>query len=131
MIEDEGETRLDAVFVLECIAPVQLHVDRFLPPTPISITVVGGEAPDMESMIEEARIRANQQIPALIAAARQDMTAQLTAEITRLQVLKKLNPSVRDEEIRLLEDQQAALEEHICNARVRLDSLRLNAHTIG
>ena len=30
---------LEAVFVLECIAPPDLHVDRFLPPTPIRVLV--------------------------------------------------------------------------------------------
>lgn len=30
---------LEAVFVLECIAPPELHVDRFLPPTPIRVLV--------------------------------------------------------------------------------------------
>lgn len=30
---------LEAVFVLECIAPPELHVDRFLPPTPVRILV--------------------------------------------------------------------------------------------
>ncbi|MEN9574366.1 MAG: hypothetical protein RL514_2221 [Verrucomicrobiota bacterium] len=30
---------LEAVFVLECIAPPELHVDRFLPPTPVRVLV--------------------------------------------------------------------------------------------
>ena len=64
-------------------------------------------------------------MPKLIKAALRDMTAHLNAEITRLQELKKVNPSVRDEEIRLLQDQQQALEDYITNARLRLDSLRL------
>ena len=33
------EILLEAVFVLECVAPVTLQVDRFLPPTPIRIVV--------------------------------------------------------------------------------------------
>jgi ATP-dependent helicase HepA len=30
---------LEAVYVLECVAPPQLHVDRFLPPTPLRLMV--------------------------------------------------------------------------------------------
>ena len=30
---------LDAAFVLECLAPAALHVDRFLPPMPIRVAV--------------------------------------------------------------------------------------------
>jgi hypothetical protein len=44
----------------------KLHVDRFLPPTPISISVTDGSAPDMETMGEEVRRRANQQVPVLL-----------------------------------------------------------------
>jgi ATP-dependent helicase HepA len=38
---DEGPPTLllEAVFVLECVAPAHLHADRFLPPTPIRIVV--------------------------------------------------------------------------------------------
>lgn len=37
---------LEAVFVLECIAPPELHADRFLPPTPMRVLVdhTGAEA---------------------------------------------------------------------------------------
>src|SRR5262249_29826592 len=124
-VQHDEETGLDAVFVLECIAPAQLHIDRFLPPTPLTVNVLAGDATDVEKMLNEARQRANQQVPSLISAARREMTAQLTAEITRLRELKKVNPSVRDEEIRLLKDQQKALDEHITGARLRLDALRL------
>jgi len=30
---------MEAVFVLECVAPLHLHVDRFLPPTPLRVLV--------------------------------------------------------------------------------------------
>jgi ATP-dependent helicase HepA len=66
-------------------------------------------------------------VPELVKRARQEMTVHLTAEITRLRELKKVNPSVRNEEITLLQDQQRALEEHLDNARLRLDALRLRS----
>ncbi|MEM8867479.1 MAG: RNA polymerase-binding ATPase, partial [Verrucomicrobiota bacterium] len=30
---------VEAIFVLECVAPAKLHVDRFLPPTPVRMVV--------------------------------------------------------------------------------------------
>jgi ATP-dependent helicase HepA len=127
-IQGNGQTSLDAIFVLECIAPPQLHVDRFLPPMPIRVSVEGPNIEDVEDideMLGEARRRANEQVPELVKRARREMTVQLTAEITRLRELQKVNPSVRDEEIRLLQDQQQELEDHFNNARLRLDALRL------
>lgn len=45
--EQDAETPpllIEAIFVLECVAPARLHVDRFLPPTPIRVLVdMGGE----------------------------------------------------------------------------------------
>jgi ATP-dependent helicase HepA len=119
------EMALEAIFVLECIAPPELHVDRFLPPTPLGVIVKSNGISDVQALLEEARIRANEQVPPLVERARQEMIIQLTAEITRLRELKKVNPSVRNDEILLLEDQKHALEEHLNNVRLRLDALRL------
>jgi ATP-dependent helicase HepA len=45
---------LDAVYLLECVAPLHLHIDRFLPPTPIRVKVSGE---DLELVLEESRRR--------------------------------------------------------------------------
>lgn len=46
---------LQAVFVMECIAPPDLHVDRFLPPTPVTVVVDhrGREASTVETPPDE------------------------------------------------------------------------------
>jgi len=36
---DASALYLDAVYVLECLAPAAIHVDRFLPPTPVRVIV--------------------------------------------------------------------------------------------
>jgi ATP-dependent helicase HepA len=53
------------------------------------------------------------------------MTEQLGYEIERLQQLKKVNRSVRIEEIQLLLRQRREIDEHLGQARLRLDSIRL------
>ena len=119
---------LEALYLLECVAPLQLHVDRFLPPTPIRVKLDGE---DVESLLEKARDTAQAQVPAIVAQAREEMTSQLQLEITRLKALKKVNPSVRQAEIDLLVGQRREMEEHMANARIRLDAVRLGKNSLA
>lgn len=147
---------LETVYLLECIAPPELHLDRFLPPTPVRILVDhrGADAGasvtpgllrpnvkrgDVFTLLDQAELReellpalleksgtlASQRVPALVAEARKEMTRKLEHEIARLKELQKVNRSVRDEEIELLIAQASALDRHLAQARLRLDSLRL------
>ncbi len=147
---------LETIYLLECIAPPDLHVDRFLPPTPLRVLVDhrgtdSGKSITAESvarnlkpaepyalldqpelredllpnLLEKAQAIAAGQIGEIGAQARREMTAQLGSEITRLKALQKVNRSVRIEEIELLVQQQRALDQHLANARLRLDAIRL------
>lgn len=147
---------VETIYLLECIAPPALHVDRFLPPTPLRVLVdhCGNDAgsaipaaqltrqlknsegsalleqPELRDellpdLIEKAEAIARQQMSGIIAQARKVMIAQLEPEMARLKELQKVNRSVRAEEITALERQQQALEQHLRNARLRLDAIRL------
>ena len=147
---------LEMIYLLECIAPPPLHVDRFLPPTPLRVIVdhrgndavtsvtsemlarhlkKGGayallDRPEfreelLPELMANARAIADQQVPGLIAQARQEMTRQLDHEIGRLKELQKVNRSVRNEEIELLSEQHDALDRHLKTARLRLDAIRV------
>ena len=147
---------LEAIYVLECIAPSELHVDRFLPPTPLRVLVdhrgndLGGvilpaqlarslKKGDIHPLLVRPELRedllpellggaqeiARGQVPAIVAQARREMTVQLQHEITRLKELRKVNRSVRPEEIELLVEQQTVIERHLAGARLRLDAIRL------
>jgi len=74
---------------------------------------------------EKAEDIASRQVPGLVAQARKEMAAQLQHEIARLKELQKVNRSVRAEEVELLVQQQSALDRHLADARLRLDSIRL------
>jgi ATP-dependent helicase HepA len=87
--------------------------------------VVRVEGDRLGELLEEARQQAEVQVPAIVNEARRQVTAQLQGEITRLRELKKVNPTVRQEEIDLLAAQRRDLEEHLSNARIRLDALRV------
>jgi ATP-dependent helicase HepA len=142
---------LETIYVLECIAPPDLHIDRFLPPVPLPVIVdhQGNDArnsamgdlqtaeghallerpefreqmlPDLLKRTEEI---ASREIPEIIAQARKEMSAQLEHEIGRLRELQKVNRAVRPEEIELLLEQRDALDGHLLGARLRLDAVRL------
>ncbi len=147
---------LETIYLLECIAPPDLHVDRFLPPTPLRVLVDhrgtdAGHSISQEifarnlkpaepyALLDQAEWRevllpdllkktqtiASSQIGGIVVQARREMNAQLGKEIARLDELQKVNHSVRDEEIELLIQQQRSLDQHLANARLRLDAIRL------
>ena len=52
------------------------------------------------------------------------MLASLTTEIKRLVRLKKINPSIKEEEIEQLKDVTILLHENMNAAQLRLDAIR-------
>jgi ATP-dependent helicase HepA len=140
---------LEAIYLLECIGPPRLHLDRFLPPTPLRVFIDqrGNESDvpsllkngDARALLEHPELRrellpalmqraeaiANNRAPAIVAKARREMSDQLASEIARLKELQKVNRAVRAEEIELLVEQHRALDQHLAGARLRLDAIRL------
>jgi ATP-dependent helicase HepA len=145
---------LEALFVVECVAPKTLHADRFLPPTPLRV-VVNHRGEDssrdvpperlkgvltrgdptvlqreelrevLPALLQRTRELAEGLVPALVADARTAMAEKLDHETGRLRALREVNPSVRAEEIDLLVEQKRALDSCLSGARLRLDALRL------
>jgi ATP-dependent helicase HepA len=148
---------LEAVFVLECIAPPKLGAERFLPPAPQRCVVDtrladrGEWRPDPgalgrsgERNIDVARYRKHLAalLPPMLGAARKLADARaatavdealsaardaLGAEIARLEALARVNPSVRESEIEAARDERAMLEELLPKSSLRLDALRFAA----
>lgn len=146
---------LEALFVLESIAPASLHVDRFLPPTPVRVAVdhAGRDAtaivpdrlertqasssgrallarPDVKDrlvprMLERARATAEASVPTLVESACQRMRTTLDGEIARLTHLQRRNPVVRSEEIAAIREHRDALDAHLRRSRLRLDAVQL------
>lgn len=152
----DGSPRLllEAVFVLESVAPPHLHVDRFLPPTPVRVIVDqhqnvvetlpvpqgtalaagnGRWIVEKQSVLAPVLSQMNArcgQLAALRAAelrrqAREAMTRQLSEELERLRALARINDHVRAEEERALEAELQELSLAIDAARLRPDALRL------
>ncbi len=154
--EDLGGKRmlLEAWLVVECVAPAQLHVERFLPQTPLRIAVdhTGGDQTD-DSALKSAKLRRgdpagllrNESVKrtvlpkmleqvhelgtvksrVMIREALAAMHAEMDDEIERLRDLAEVNDHVRPEEISTMEARKKELAEVITGARVRIDAVRL------
>jgi len=154
--ESGGEKRmmLEAWAVIECVAPAKVHVERFLPQTPMRIVVdhLGNDLTDertlrtaslrrsdstnilkneavkrkvLPAMLEKVRELGAVRSEGIIRAAQAAMHRELTAEIGRLRDLAAVNDHVRPEEIAALEARETGLGAVIADARVRLDAVRL------
>ena len=143
--------KLQAIYVLETVAPPGLNADRFLPPTPVSITVdhagnaVGGTIAQnlrdadpwklldhasirqqlIPAMIESTRPLAEQSARSIITDARRCMKTALGADLKRLEYLKQVNDNIREEELIHARDIITGLDEKLAAARLRLDAIRL------
>ncbi|MFV0416468.1 MAG: RNA polymerase-associated protein RapA [Chthoniobacterales bacterium] len=152
--EDGQNIYMETVFVVEAVAPPALHVDRFLPATPIRIVVdaAGNDLSEsihppaeelkegsvfqlldnskikqkvLPRMLKKSQEYAKEKSSALAVLARKQMQANLGGELRRLHDLSQTTKHVRKEEITSLEQQIHSLEQSIIEAPVRLDSLRL------
>ncbi|MBN2704437.1 MAG: DEAD/DEAH box helicase family protein [Pontiellaceae bacterium] len=149
--DQKGPLKLQAVYVLETVAPPRLNADRFLPPTPVCITVDhAGNMLDGEiarhlkdadpwrllehesirtqlipSMIEATRALAETASETIISDARQCMRETLGAEYQRLEYLKQVNDNIREEELAHARKVITKLDKTLMNARLRLDAVRV------
>jgi ATP-dependent helicase HepA len=145
---------LESWVVVECVAPADLHVERFLPQTPLRILVdhTGGDHSEssallrpclrkgdpgklvrneavkrkfLPEMLEQTRLLGGRKSQQVIDDALGLMHAEMSLEIARLRDLAEVNDHIKAEEITLLEAREAALAEVITHARVRVDAVRL------
>ncbi len=145
---------LECVFVLDCVADRSLHAGRFLPPLPLRVVVDTrlnlrtDYMPDNASLIrakeqplDAARYRPllAKLVPPMLAACETEARRLAASEIgnalsaverelgaaqNRLAALAKVNPSVREEEIVALADEQETLRAALSSATPRLDAIR-------
>ena len=144
---------MEVTFVVECIAPRTLHVDRYLPVTPITLWMDHNgqvvpqpdlsagkvnQSPDsdrilgssaikglVKKMVKSAEAHMFETTREIVEEANFAVEQELQSEIARLQNLARLNPSVDSTEIKNLQTHQTSLEEALAETRFRLDSLHL------
>lgn len=145
---------LEAHFVVECVAPPGLHADRFLPATPVRVVVDQSLADcgdddafreaelqkgdvfrlidtpvfkkkHLPGMLAKAVEIAGKRKESIVQTAASKANEQLKSEIERLEDLRRVNPSIREEEITALQELRASLLEAFASANVRADALKL------
>jgi ATP-dependent helicase HepA len=144
---------LQVTYLVECVAPRDLHIDRYLAISPTTLWLDhSGEiipAPDLSAehlnhspdtddilgnagikrlvkkMRKSAEAHMFQVTDDLVSEACIAVEQELQSEISRLQNLARLNPSVDKQEIKNLQTHQTELEEALAETRFRLDSLHL------
>ena len=150
-----GRFLLELLFIVECSAPPELQVGRFLPHTPVRILIdqnsvdlteqfahselvesgvsfdnvqivnfLNSQRKPITAMLNEAEQKARTQMVRLIAESHKAMLASMTGEIKRLVRLKKVNPTIKEEEIEHLKEITMLLHENIQEAQLRLDAVR-------
>ena len=146
---------LECLFIVECSAPAELQVSRFLPSTPIRILIdqnlqdlsqavdhrnlienrtsfdqgqivefINNQREHITKMLNLADQHAKTAMQTLVNAATKTMLESLTAEIKRLVRLKKVNPTIKAEEIETLKDMVMLTHELLQAAQIRLDAVR-------
>jgi ATP-dependent helicase HepA len=145
---------LESLYILECVAPKTLYMDRFIPSTPIRMVVNDHlknckkllETEGFERRLEDARYSTNlfedamKLVPKMIATSEQivqkeadriiadtlqEIETQMDNEITRLKTLKTMNPNVKDNEIESAIEEKKNLIQYASSARIRIDAIRL------
>lgn len=150
-----GQFLLECLFVIECSAPLELQISRFLPHTPVRILMnqqqqdlstqiphrdllessvkfdkakitafLNGQRVALMKLLQIAEQKAKNEMQLLVENATQAMLDSLKNEIKRLVRLKKVNPSIRTEEIEQLKDMTMLAHENIQAAQLRLDAIR-------
>ncbi|QFY41892.1 RNA polymerase-associated protein RapA [Candidatus Methylospira mobilis] len=152
---EPGQLLLDAVYLLECAAPKRLQAYRHMPQTLVRVLVDSEAGvindlppedlieiprrPDrealgqmfqaqrkaIETMIRLSEKTAKNAMPSMVAIALKTMLDEATAELQRLAALKKVNPSVRQDELDKLKADTLETHGHIQATRLRLDALRI------
>lgn len=150
-----GQFLLECLFIVECSAPAELQIGRFLPHTPIRVLIdqnrkdlsaviehrdlveagikfdkhkiisfLSSQRPHLINILNVAEQKAKADMQQLIDEATQAMLESLSNEIKRLVRLKKVNSSIRTEEIEQLKDMTMLAHENIQAAQLRLDAVR-------
>lgn len=141
---------LECLFVLTGHADKSLQLHRFLPPTPISFCLdaklqladisfsqlahvkkkmarqlTKALEKHIQKVLQLAQIEAEKQGQKILKQQASAVQTLIGQEIDRLEALRKVNPSVREEETQFLQTQHDGLLQAIENAKVRLEAVRL------
>ena len=154
-MDNAAELLMETVYVAECIAPLSLYINRYLPPVVIRIVVnnKGIDRSDfvahiteeslenvssfpflekievkqklLPSMLKRAETIATEQCASIIKDSMEKIKNIAGSEVERLKSLKKINPSISDQEVIYAEKEYSQLMQAVSKASPRLEGVRL------
>ncbi|WNN49169.1 RNA polymerase-associated protein RapA [Siccibacter colletis] len=80
---------------------------------------------EVHAILQLAETQAENAAQALIASARSEADEKLSAELSRLEALKAVNPNIREDELEAIDSNRKQVLESLSQASWRLDALRL------
>ncbi|NIY48073.1 RNA polymerase-associated protein RapA [Cedecea colo] len=80
---------------------------------------------DVHAILQLAEVKVEAAAQELIKTAREEADEKLSAELSRLEALKAVNPNIRDDELEAIENNRQQVLESLAQANWRLDALRL------
>src|SRR5690606_26680590 len=80
---------------------------------------------DGHAILQLGEAQAEKAARVLLDAARSEADEKLSAELSRLEALKAVNPNIRDDELAVIENNRQQVLESLNQAGWRLDALRL------
>jgi ATP-dependent helicase HepA len=80
---------------------------------------------DVHTILQKGEAQVEKAALALIEAAKTEADEKLSAELSRLEALRAVNPNIRDDELSAIESNRQQVLESLSQAGWRLDALRL------
>ncbi|MCG8685394.1 MAG: SNF2-related protein [Desulfobacterales bacterium] len=94
------------------------HPNWFMDMEPIKNDLLPG-------LVEKSRDLADKKAKDLRSKLLEDLDNTLGKEIERLEYLKQINPDISDKEVQAARSEYKAISDHLSQARIRLDAIRL------
>ena len=116
---DHHQQNLTASFAHDDLPDAKINFDKSQ-----IVAFLNHQRTKLNDLLKLAEQIALDEMHTLIATAAQQMLTVMTAEIKRLNRLKKVNPTIRAEEIEQLKDFTLLAHEHIEMAQLKLDAVR-------
>ncbi len=112
----EGTADYDVDTIAHAAEGVALHLARDL---------VEARHEEIRRQVEAAEALAERQLPQLRRQSVDHMQAELQAELNRLAALAQVNPSIRPDELELLQEEMTELHEALSQSRIQMEAVRI------
>ena len=120
LLVDESNRQLGRILQPELLQKIRKPVKRS-----IASQAIKAKRDDIQALIKTCEVTAQGESGTLIEDAIQNARQLLNEEVNRLKALQRINPNVRDSEIKYYQDELTNVEQLITSVALRLDAVRV------